>query len=72
GSFGDATSAAQAAIEADPLRESARAGLIQVHIAEGNISEALNEFAKYRQLLMGELGLEPTPGLRALLKEYLM
>ena len=71
GSFADATSAAQAAIEADPLRESARAGLIQVHIAEGNISEALNEFAKYRALLMGELGLEPTPGLRDLLKEYL-
>lgn len=71
GSFADATSAAQAAVEADPLRESARAGLIHVHIAEGNISEALGEFAKYRELLMRELGLEPTPGLRSLLNEYL-
>ncbi len=71
GSYADATSAAQAAVQADPLRESARAGLINVHIAEGNISEALNEFARYRQTLIGELGLEPTPGLKSLLDEYL-
>jgi DNA-binding SARP family transcriptional activator len=71
GSYADATSAAQAAVQADPLRESARTGLISVHIAEGNISEALNEFARYRQTLMGELGLEPTPGLKSLLDEYL-
>lgn len=71
GSYANATSAAQAAIQADPLRESARAALIKVHIAEGNISEALSEFAKYREMLMGELKLEPTPGLKALLDEYL-
>ena len=70
-SYADATSAAQAAVQADPLRESARAGLIKVHIAEGNISEALNEFARYRQTLLSELGLEPTPGLKSLLDEYL-
>ena len=71
GSYGDATSAAQAAIQADPLRESARAALIKVHIAEGNISEALIEFARYRETLMRELNLEPTPGLKTLLDEYL-
>jgi DNA-binding SARP family transcriptional activator len=69
--YGDAISAAQAAVQADPLRESARAGLINVHIAEGNISDALSEFARYRQTLMRELGLEPTPGLRALLDAHL-
>ena len=71
GYFGDATSAAQAAVQADPLRESARAALINIHIAEGNISEALKEFAIYRETLMSELGLEPTPGLQNLLAEYL-
>lgn len=71
GSYGEATSAAQAAIQADPLRESARATLIKIHIAEGNISEALVEFAKYRETLMAELNLEPTPGLKILLDEYL-
>ena len=71
GSYADATSAARAALQADPLRESARAGLIKVYIAEGNVSDALKEFARYRQTLMGELGLEPTPGLKALLDEFL-
>ena len=71
GSYGDATFAAQAAVQADPLRESSRAALIKVHIAEGNVSEALIEFAKYRETLMSELNLEPTTGLKALLDDYL-
>jgi DNA-binding SARP family transcriptional activator len=71
GSYGDATLAARTAVEADPMRESARAALIKVHIAEGNVSEALIEFASYRETLMRELNLEPTPGLKRLLDEYL-
>ena len=69
GAFGDAASAAQAAIKADPLRESPRAALIRIHLAEGNVSEALREFARYRQLLQRELQLEPTPRLQRLLDE---
>src|SRR5204863_6867755 len=51
GRFGDAIEAARAAIKADPLRESAYATLIRVHLAEGNQSEALDTFAFYRDLL---------------------
>lgn len=69
GSFGQASSAAQAAIDADPLRESPRAALIRVHMAEGNVSDAIREFARYRELLKRELGLEPTPRLQALLDQ---
>lgn len=58
--FGEATGAALAAVRAEPLRESARGVLIRVHLAEGNQSEALAEFARYRALLGAELGLEPT------------
>ena len=36
GNFGDAAAAALAAVRAEPLRESPRAALIRVHIAEGN------------------------------------
>jgi SARP family transcriptional regulator, regulator of embCAB operon len=71
GRYGNATSAAQIAIQADPLRESSRATLIGVHIAEGNISEALAEFSKYRETLKRELSIEPTPALKALLSDYL-
>lgn len=67
GRFGDAVSAALAAMRADPLRESACATLIQVHLAEGNQSEAVRTFEQYRTLLADELGIEPTPALRALL-----
>ena len=56
-------------MRAEPLRESPRAALIRVHIAEWNPSEALGEFARYRELLMIELGVEPTGRLRALVAD---
>jgi hypothetical protein len=40
-----------------------------VHIAEGNPTEALREFARYGELLMLELGVEPTERLRALVAD---
>ena len=49
------------------MRESPRAALIRVHMAEGNVSDAIREFTRYRELLKRELGLEPTPRLQALL-----
>ncbi|MDO9443923.1 MAG: bacterial transcriptional activator domain-containing protein, partial [Dehalococcoidia bacterium] len=67
GRFGDAVSAALAAMRADPLRESACATLIRVHLAEGNQSEAVRTFEQYQAVLADELGIEPTPALRALL-----
>ena len=67
GRFGDAVAAALAAVRADPLRESACAALIAAHIAEGNQSEAIRAFERYRALLARELGIEPTPALLRLL-----
>jgi SARP family transcriptional regulator, regulator of embCAB operon len=69
GRFGDAIQAARAAISADPLRESPRAMLIRIHLAEGNQSEALREFRDYRSLMKRELGVEPTPKLLALMQD---
>ncbi|HSO97014.1 MAG TPA: BTAD domain-containing putative transcriptional regulator [Acidimicrobiia bacterium] len=69
GRFGEASGAALAAVRAEPLRETARAALIRVHLAEGNQSEALGEFGRYRALLQTELGLEPTPRLRELVAQ---
>jgi len=68
GRWGEAADAAGAAVRAEPLRESARAALIHVHLAEGNQSEAVREFAHYQALLHAELGLEPTLRLRRLLQ----
>src|SRR6266496_2930749 len=69
GRWGEAAVAAGAAVRAEPLRETAHAALIQVHLAEGNQSEAMREFARYRTLLHAELGLEPTPRLRRLVQD---
>jgi SARP family transcriptional regulator, regulator of embCAB operon len=68
GRCGEAAGAAGAAVRAEPLRESARATLIQVYLAEGNQSEAVREFTRYRKLLATELGLAPTPRLHGLLQ----
>jgi DNA-binding SARP family transcriptional activator len=65
---GRLTDAACAAVRADPLRESAHAALIHIHLAEGNQSEAVREFTHYRALLHAELGLEPTLRLRGLIQ----
>lgn len=69
--YGEAAGAALAATGVDPLRESARAALIRVHLAEGNPSEALREFHRYRRLLRQELDIEPTPRLQGLLPDEL-
>jgi DNA-binding SARP family transcriptional activator len=66
GRYGDAASAALQAVKADPLRESAHAALIEIHLAERNRSEALREFKRYQELLRAELHLEPTAELREL------
>jgi len=67
GRLAEAARAALAAVRAEPLRESARAALIRVHLAEGNQSNALGEFERYRVLLRAELGIEPTTRLSQLL-----
>jgi DNA-binding SARP family transcriptional activator len=66
--YAEAAAAALAAVRSEPLRESARAALIRVHMAEGNQAEALAELERYRVLLHAELGIEPTSRIRELLE----
>lgn len=56
------------AVAIDPLRESARRLVIQVHIAEGNIAEAIREYQRFRALLREELHVEPTGHMTELLR----
>jgi DNA-binding SARP family transcriptional activator len=69
GRYADATSAALAAVKAEPLRETAHAALIRVYLAEGNRAEALAAYEHYRALLSSELGLEPTALLNTLIED---
>lgn len=68
GRFADATSAALAAVKAEPLRETAHAALIRVYLAEGNRAEAQAAYQQYSELLRTELGLKPTALIRNLME----
>ncbi len=62
---------ARAAVAASPYRESARAVLIRVLQARGNVAEALLAFEDVRGLLREELGTAPGPELLALHEQLL-
>jgi DNA-binding SARP family transcriptional activator/DNA-binding NarL/FixJ family response regulator len=59
----EAETAARAAVQAEPFRESARAVLMEVLRARGNAAEALRVYEDVRILLREELGASPGPGL---------
>jgi DNA-binding SARP family transcriptional activator len=58
-----ALDAAYAAIAAEPLRESAHAALIEVHLAQGNVVEARRQVERYARLLWTEMRLRPSEAL---------
>jgi DNA-binding SARP family transcriptional activator len=60
GRYGEAVEVAYAAVRAEPLRESAHRTLVRVHLAEGNLVEALRAYEAYRGMLADELGVVPT------------
>ena len=62
--FGQAVEAGLAAVEGEPLRESAHQALIEAYIAEGNRADALHQFEFFRHQLRLRLGLEPSRRLR--------
>jgi DNA-binding SARP family transcriptional activator len=61
GRYARAAEAGLAAVAAEPLRESAHRALVKVHLAEGNLAEAVHQFQFYRRILQDELGLSPSP-----------
>jgi len=65
--YAEAAAAARASMRAEPLRESAHASLVRIHLAEGNQSEAMRVYERYRGLLRTELDVEPTTRLSDLL-----
>ncbi|MGZ3146103.1 AfsR/SARP family transcriptional regulator [Lentzea chajnantorensis] len=63
--------AALAAVQADPLRESAHRTLVELHLADGNPAQAVRQYESYRRRLRTELGLEPSDHIRALVRPLL-
>jgi DNA-binding SARP family transcriptional activator len=65
GRFMPALDAAYTAIAAEPLHESAHAALVDVHLAEGNVSQARRHVDQYARLLWDEMRLLPSKALVA-------
>ncbi len=68
GRHGEALDAAHLAVRAEPLRESAHRTLVEVHLAEGNVAEAIRAYEVFRALLLDELGVSPTERMTRLVR----
>jgi DNA-binding SARP family transcriptional activator len=69
GSYAAAVLAGQAAVDAEPLRESSYRALMKVHIAEGNAVEAIRRYRQYEMIAARELGVGPSVMMRSLLSQ---
>jgi DNA-binding SARP family transcriptional activator len=67
GFYALAVLAGLAAVEAEPLRESAHRVVMRAYAAEGNAGEAIRQYRSCRDLLARELGVEPSPQMERLL-----
>jgi DNA-binding SARP family transcriptional activator len=61
--YGQALELAMEAVRTGPLRESSHRLVIDVHLAERNVAEALRAYHRLRRLLLSELGVEPSADL---------
>lgn len=69
GDYGVALDIALRAVRTDPLRESARRVVINIHLAEGNLIEALREYKRFHREVTSELGVPPSTALSQLVFE---
>jgi DNA-binding SARP family transcriptional activator len=71
GEYGRALQSAIAAMRAEPLRETPHRLMIEVHLSEGNVSEALRLYHAFHNRVRGELGLTPSVEMQDLLTRAL-
>lgn len=64
-----AIEAAYASIEIEPLRESAHLALIEAHVSDGNLAEAVKQALRLARLVHNELGIAPSAYFRGRLLE---
>ncbi|MBB3084068.1 AfsR/SARP family transcriptional regulator [Geodermatophilus sabuli] len=68
GRHGEALQAAYTAVGEEPLRESAHRAVVRVHLAEGNLAEAVRAYEQFRTRLLDELGIVPTEQMTRLIR----
>ena len=68
GRTGEALEAGLAALAGEPLRESAHRALVRVHLAEGNVGEAIRQYRLCRRLLREQPGVSPSEQMEELVR----
>ena len=68
GKFGPAVEAGLLAVAGAPLRESAHRAVIRVLVMEGNRAEARRRYGELSDLLLDEMGVEPSFGLEEVME----
>ncbi len=61
-----------AALECEPLRESAHRALVRVHLAQGNVAEAVRQYDLCRRLLETHVGVGPSEELTDMIREVMV
>ncbi|WP_181794986.1 bacterial transcriptional activator domain-containing protein [Streptomyces sp. WELS2] len=69
--FVPALQVALAAVGIDPVRETARRIVMEVHIAEGNVASAYKCYRDYKEMLERELSISPSQRMRELVEELM-
>jgi DNA-binding SARP family transcriptional activator len=70
GRFAEALEVGLAAVRCEPLRESAHRVIIEIHVREGNVAEAIRHYRFYSRLLRDQLGLAPSDSLQELMRAF--
>lgn len=70
GEWGAALRVALMAVSQAPMRESTHRLVLEIHIAEGNVSEALRHYRILKNTLWQELGIQPSAELRSAIAPY--
>lgn len=65
--YEDASEAAIAALEIEPLYESAVRLLVTAEIKRGNVASALHAYERYEEQLQKDMGVSPSEGLRQMI-----
>jgi DNA-binding SARP family transcriptional activator len=69
GRYGPAVDAAFAAVQAEPLRETAHRTLMETFLAEGNAAKAIQQYRRFAEQLSRAVGIAPSPSLQRLAAE---
>jgi DNA-binding SARP family transcriptional activator len=68
GRLHEAVEAGLSSVAGEPLRESAHRALVRVHLAEGNVGEAIRQYRLCRRLLRERLGIDPSERMMELIR----